>query len=85
MADKVFLVVRDSNRFTTEIIEFGDDIDAAWAKEREMRRAGHKGELVISTGKDLKTLLYVFSEYDRWAPYAKRPKESREKPSKAGC
>ena len=57
-----FLVVRDENKKTKEILEF-EDFDAARAEERKRSRAGYTGELVILSASSLTEALGGYSEY----------------------
>jgi hypothetical protein len=59
---KNFLVVRDEHKNTLEVLEFDTTADAR--KEKLSRRkSGHKGELVLAYGSDLKSFLETFTEY----------------------
>ncbi|MFW7380280.1 MAG: hypothetical protein ACOH5I_15820 [Oligoflexus sp.] len=71
---KTFMVVRNEKKETTEIIEF-PSYEAARVREREGWKSGHAGEIIICCAKDIDTLLLVYSEYDNWAPDAKKRPE----------
>ena len=59
---KDFLVVRNQKSETVDIIEF-DTFEELRAKEAEMYKAGHQGELIPCTAKDMDNLLSAFTEY----------------------
>lgn len=60
-----FLVIRDLDKKTKEIIEFAT-FDEASAEEEKRDKAGHEGELVIVSASSLNEAKGGFSEYDNF-------------------
>lgn len=57
-----FLVVRDKNKKTVEVLSFENFADAK-AEKQKRKAEGWEGELILSFANDLKSFFMTYTEY----------------------